>query len=89
MFFEKEVEFLGYVLSDKGLSISNEKLRVIENISTPKDVSELRSFLGLINYYSKFIKNYAQIMFPLYNLLQKEIEWKWSNEQEKAFKTAK
>ena len=52
---------------------------------TPRNVTELQSFLGAINYYGHFIPGMSNITVPLYNLLQKGVDWKWADEQEHAF----
>lgn len=59
---------------------SPDKIRAIHEAPTPSNPSELRAFLGLINYYHKFLSN---ILFPLYSLLQKDSPWKWSDEHTK------
>ena len=55
----------------------------------PKNLQELRSFLGLLNYYGRFIPNLASLLHPLNALLRRSTEWKWSKECEQAFKLAK
>ena len=51
----------------------------------PSNVTELQVFLGMLNFYNKFIKNYANIINPLVKLLRKDIVWSWSREYEAAF----
>ena len=58
-FAQDSIEFLVFELSDKGIRASNRKVDAIVNIKKPENVTQLKSFLGMINYYSKFIKNYA------------------------------
>ena len=55
----------------------------------PQDVTRLKSFLGLLNYYSKFLPNLSYTLAPLYRLLQKNTRWCWESEQRKAFQQAK
>ena len=55
----------------------------------PRDVSELRSYLGLITYYSKFLPNMATLLSPLYELLNKGHKWHWSKDAEEAFEQSK
>ena len=55
----------------------------------PTDVSQLKSFLGLINYYGKFLPNLSTVLFPLYSLLQKETKWTWNDIQQKSFDKVK
>lgn len=52
-------------------------------------MSELKAFLGLINYYGKFLPNLATMLAPLHALLSKGVKWQWSQEQEKAFQQVK
>ena len=55
----------------------------------PRNVKELQSFIGTINYYGKYIKNFASIGEALFKLLRKDTEWLWGKEQNKSFKTIK
>ena len=57
--------------------------------STPTNVTELKSFLGLLNYYHKLLPDVATVLAPLHLLLRKDTTWKWSQDQEKAFQQAK
>ena len=88
-FFQEEVELLGHILSSKRIKPIPEKVRVITNWIPPKNISQLRSFLGAVGYYRKFIKNFALIAKPLFKLLKKGAEFKWSNEADIAFKILK
>ena len=66
-----------------------DKIEAIVSAPHPKTVTELKAFLGLVNYYSKFIPNLASVLYPLYQLLNKGVDWSWTIEREKAFKHAK
>ena len=66
-----EVEYLGYIISADGLKPSQSKVKAMEEAPIPTNVSELKSFLGLVNYYSKFLPNLATSLVPLYRLLSK------------------
>ena len=88
-FLAKSVEYLGYRIDEKGLHATDEKLQAITQAPPPKNVQELRSFLGLINYYGRFIPNSASILHPLNQLLHKQTKWVWSKECERSFKLAK
>ena len=68
IFLTPSVEYLGHVINKEGLHPSPVKIRAIQNAPAPKNLSELKSFLGLINYNSKFMSNLASL-FPLYRLL--------------------
>ena len=83
------VEYLGHRISREGLQPTEEKVKAITQAPPPSNVSELKAFLGLINYYGKFLKDLSTTLAPLYQLLQKQTQWKWKAEQEEAFEQAK
>ena len=85
----KSVEYLGHTISKEGLHTSDSKVRAVLEAPAPRDVSELRSFLGLVNYYGKFLPDLASELAPLYKLLQKQRRWKWGPDQEAAFSHVK
>ena len=88
-FLMPSVEYLGHTIAADGLYPTKEKTRAIVEAPTPQDVSQLRSFLGMINYYSKFLPNLSSTLAPLYRLLEKKTGWSWGEKQEAAFQTAK
>ena len=71
-FLLPQVEYLGHQISEKGLQPTTQKLRAIVEAPAPNNVSQLKSFLGMINYYSKFLPNLSTQLAPLYSLLQKK-----------------
>ena len=79
------VEYLGYRIDAHGLHAIEKKVEAIRNAPAPENQQQLRSFLGMINYYSKFISNYSTITHPLNELLKDGVKWKWSKEQERSF----
>ncbi|XP_037293178.1 uncharacterized protein K02A2.6 isoform X1 [Manduca sexta] len=85
VFLVNEVTYLGYVISKDGVKADMSKIKAIRQIPTPKNISELRSFLGTVNFFSKFIRNFNSLLVPLNNLLRKGVEWKWSRECQCAF----
>ena len=88
-FFKTQVKYMGHILSKGGISPVKSKLDAIRLAPRPEDVSQLRSFLGMLNYYSKFIKDFSCKLHPLYQLLSNKTEWFWSKECESAFLWAK
>ncbi|XP_062387122.1 uncharacterized protein K02A2.6-like [Sardina pilchardus] len=88
-FFKDSLEYLGHVIDAHGLHKSPEKVRAIVEAPAPTNVSQLRSFLGLINYYSRFIPNLSSILSPLNALLCKGKQWQWTSQCEMAFQEAK
>ena len=63
--------------------------RGVLNWPAPRNVKEVQKFLGLANYYKRFIKNFSRIVAPLHVIIRKEQKWKWEKEQEEAFKELK
>ena len=84
-FKKQKLEFFGFVFGENGMSAEPKKCEVIKNAPPPTNVSELRSFLAMTNYVSRFIANYSTITEPLRALLKKEATWQWSQEQQIAF----
>ena len=73
-FFRSEVKFLGHVLTSTEIKPDPEKIETIQNFSRPRNLKELRGFLGLINFYTKFSKNHAAKIVPLLELLKKGVK---------------
>ncbi|XP_045455951.1 uncharacterized protein K02A2.6-like [Melitaea cinxia] len=88
-FFQKSVTYLGHTINEKGLHPTEDKVNDIKNSLRPTDVSSLRTFLGMINYYQQFIPNLASKLNPLYRLLQKDTKFTWSTSCEQAFQELK
>jgi len=72
-FYSESVEYLGYILSPSGLTMSNDKVKIIQDWPEPKKVKDIQSFLGFTNFYHWFIFNYLDIIIPLTCLTQNDI----------------
>ena len=83
------VEYLGHSISAEGLHPTVEKVKAIRNAPAPSTVSQLKSFLGILTYYCKFLPNMSTVLAPLYKLLQKNVPWMWGADQQNAFNSAK
>ena len=83
------VEYLGHQISKDGLQPTDEKVRALRDAPVPRNVSQLKSFHGLLNYYNKFLPNHSHNLAPLHRLLQKNTPWIWGPEQQDAFDRAK
>ena len=68
---------------------SPEKIKAVKEAKRPKNVSELRSFLGLVNYYYRFIDNLSSVAGPLHELPNKDTKWNWNSKREKYFQNIK
>jgi hypothetical protein len=87
--FVPEVQYLGHKLSKKGVEPNYEKIRAISELPPPKNVSQLKSFIGMIIFYSKFLSHLASLLKPLYVLLKKGSKWMWNESHEKCFHNCK
>ena len=88
-FIPQLVEYLGHQVDTLGLHSTNDKVDAVVHAPVPNNVQELRSSLGLLDYYGKFLPNLAATLHPLNNLLQKWHQWKWTPECNEAFQEAK
>ena len=85
IFAADNIEWVGYKLSQQGVAPVNSKVQGISGRLKPTNLKQLRSYLGAVNQFNKFIPNLATICFPFRTLLKKDTNWEWKNEQEKAF----
>ena len=88
-FFKDQINFCGHIIDRDGVHKTPEKVNAILNAPHPENVSHLRAFLGLVNYYGRFIKNLASKLQPLYRLLEANSIWKWSSECDAALQGIK
>jgi transposase InsO family protein len=85
----KSVMFLGHVISEGSVATDPEKINHVRNWPTPKDVTEVRSFVGLCSYYRRFIKDFAYIAAPLHALTGKHVKFQWTVDCQGAFSELK
>ncbi|KII72029.1 Retrovirus-related Pol polyprotein from transposon opus [Thelohanellus kitauei] len=84
VFAESKIEYLGHVISKEGISKSSKTEKCLR-VSQPRNIHELRVFLGGIQFYNKFVPNLASIAAPLYELTRREAFFRWSVRQKEAF----
>ena len=87
--FQRETVYLGHVISAEGVSCDPEKVKAVQSWLPPKTVKQVRAFLGTVGYYKRFIKGYADIARPLYQLTRKLQRFVWSNRCQQAFELLK
>uniref|UniRef100_A0A383VMU0 Integrase catalytic domain-containing protein n=1 Tax=Tetradesmus obliquus TaxID=3088 RepID=A0A383VMU0_TETOB len=86
----KEVTFLGHVVSGEGIKVDPKKVEAVREWPPPRNVTEVRSFLGMTGFYRRFIHHYAHKALPLTNLTSSGIKWRWRADVEaKAFEHLK
>jgi hypothetical protein len=85
VFAKPQVQYLGYTLSERGVSASPDKVKAVQNYLTPKGVKDVRAFLGLTSFYRKLVPKFAELAKPLTTLTRKDQEFYWGPEQQEAF----
>ena len=81
----EEVAFLGHKIDASGLRPLTDKMEAVAGAPQPQNVSELKAYLGLLNYYHRFLPKLSTLLAPLHTLLRKEENWSWGSRQQKAF----
>jgi hypothetical protein len=89
VFAKDQVSYLGYTLSDRGIERSPEKVRAVQEYPTPKNVKDVRAFLGLCSFYRRLVPKFADIARLLTQLTRKDVEFKWHPECQEAFEELK
>lgn len=84
-FFQAQITFLGFVVDKNGIHPNPAKIEKIKSMPAPVDKSQLRSLLGSLNYYQRFVPEMKKLRAPLDNLLKNETPFKWSNDCQKSF----
>jgi hypothetical protein len=88
-FWLSEVAFIGHIVSMEGIVVDPSKVTIVTEWEPPKNVREIRSFLGLAGYYRRFIENFSKIAKPMTELHKKEKKFKWTDECETSFQELK
>ena len=88
-FFKKQVKFLGHIVSENGVSTDPSKIQAVKDWPVPKNVKEVRSFVGLTSYYRKFISNYADKARPLHKITEKNQKFVWTESCQQSFEELK
>ena len=88
-FWLKEVSFLGYIMSAEGIKVDPTKIEAVMNWKPPRNVTEVRSFLGLAGYYRRFVRGFSVVASPLTKLLKKGIKFEWIDKCQNSFEQLK
>jgi hypothetical protein len=84
-FFQKEIHYLGHIISGKGIFVDPEKVNAIMEWLVPKNAHEVRSFMGLVGYYRRFVEGFSKIEKPITTLQRKGVRYEWKEECDSAF----
>ena len=85
----RKIGFLGVVIGPNGIEMEEGKVDGVLSWPEPKNVKDVRKFLGLANYYRRFIKDFTRVARPINMLTRKDVKWQWGVEQQKAFNELK
>ena len=77
-FLTKDVEYLDHKIDMIGIRSIADRNEAIQNAKVPDNVTEVGQFLGIVNYYGKFLKELSTTLAPLHNLLRVDVEWVWT-----------
>ena len=77
-FYQKKIQYLGHVIYVKGTAVDPDKVRAIMEWLVPKDVANIRSFMGITGYYRRFIEGFSKIAYPITSLQKKGTNFNWS-----------
>ena len=88
-FFRQEISYLGYRLTTQGIQATEDKISAIMKFPTPKNQKQLKGFLGLTNFYNRFMDKYAETTQPLLELLKKGCKFIWTPELNNCFQQVK
>ena len=88
-FSMSQLTFMGHFLSSRGVGVAADKVKAVVEARVPESVSEVRSFLGLVNYSGRFIPDLVTLSEPLQRLTKKDVEFQWGSEQAAAFQKLK
>ena len=88
-FGQKEVQYLGYIINGESIRPAPQKLQAVAEFEQPRNPIEVLRFLGLCNYFRRFVKNFAETAYPLTQLTRHDVDFKWSQEAEASFQSLK
>jgi hypothetical protein len=89
LFYQRQIHYLGNIISEEGIVLDPEKVEAIKEWVAPRNVAEVRSFMGLVGYYRRFIAEFSRIAHPITSLQRKEKTFQWTEECEKSFQRLK
>jgi hypothetical protein len=88
-FEQTEVEYLGMIISEGAVRMDDAKVQAVSEWPTPRNLRDVRSFVGFANFYRRFIKDFSKIVCPLHDLTKKDVPFSWGTAQKLAFETLK
>jgi hypothetical protein len=88
-FYQRKIHYLGHILSEEGIAVDSEKIKSIEGWPTPRNVVEVRYFMGLAGYYKRFMEGFSKITHLITSLQNKGVIFEWNSNCERSFQELK
>ena len=88
-FYRNRIQYLGHIISEEGISVDPENIEAIVNWPTPRNVTDVRSFMGLVGYYKRFIEGFSKVAHAITSLQKKGIKFEWTLKCEENFQRLK
>ena len=88
-FYKDRIQYLGHIISEEGIFMDHDKIEAIKNWPTPKNVTEVRYFMGLAGYYQRFIEGFSKVAHAITSLQRKGIKFEWTLKCEQSFQWLK
>ena len=81
-FYRDRIQYLGHIISKEGISVDPENIEAVINWPTPRNVTDVRSFMGLVGYYRRFIEGFSKVAHAITSLQKKGVKFKWTSKCE-------
>ena len=88
-FYQKEIQYLGHVISSEGIAVDSEKIKAVMEWPVPKDVENIWSFMGITRYYRRFIEGFSKIAYSITSIQKKVTKFNWSQKYQDNFNKLK
>ena len=84
-FYKSKIHYLGHIILEEGVLVDPEKIEAIINWPNPKNVKDVRYFMGIVGYYNRFIEGFSKVSHPITSLQNKGIKFEWTHKCEERF----
>eukprot|EP00253_Pinus_taeda_P006607 PITA_06607 len=88
-FYKEQIQYLGHIITKEGIAVDPEKIKTIMDWPTPKDVVDIRSFMGLAGYYQRFVEGFSRVAYPITSLQKKGKAFRWTADCQRSFEQLK
>ena len=88
-FYKDRIQYLGHIILEEGISVDPDKIKAIMNWPTPRNVTDIRYFMGLAGYYRRFIEGFSKVAHAITSLQKKGVKFEWTSKCEESFQRLK